>query len=273
MAVDIIASIVVLWGLLRGWLRGFMYQIGQIGMLAVAFVAARALGDLVEPHVVALLSTADPRVHRLVAFFAVFLIIYVVGLLILRAFTRDVRRASETLSGMDRGLGMVVGGLKYAVGVYLLFVALIALHESTGKIPLPYGSSVVGRWVMKHNFLESEEFPRARALAKLGWLLHSDSARLLDDPDFRAVLEHPKAAVLRTPEVATALVRGDWVAVMGEDAVWDLLDEPEIQEHLNAIEWAAQSAGPQDATPPPGLLPEAPAVNPRAPAPAPLPRR
>ena len=91
---------------------------------------------------------------------------------------------------------------------------------------------------MQHNFFESEELPRAKALVKLGYLLHrKDAVTLASDPHFQAILEHPKAEVLRSPEVAGALARGEWVTLVQSDALLDLLDESEIQEHLNAIEW------------------------------------
>lgn len=257
MAVDIIATIVVLWGLLRGWLRGFIYQIGQIGMLAVAFIVGRGLGSLAEPWFaeLELMAGTDPRLHTLAAFSAVFLAVYLIGLLVLRSFSKDVHEASETLSAADRTLGLIVGGLKYGAAVYVTFVALIMANQATGKVPVPYGSSVVGRWVMQHNFLESEEFPRARALVKLGWIMHSRSAsELVDNPHFTAILEHPKAEVLRTPAVSAALKTGDWVGIISDEKVWDLLDEPDIQEHLNAIEWDGAQA--------PGSEPEAPDPRP-----------
>jgi membrane protein required for colicin V production len=120
----------------------------------------------------------------------------------------------------------------------LILVGLIMANRTTGKVPIPYASSVTGAWVMQHNLFESEEFPRAKALVKLGYLLHEkDAAALATDPHFQAILAHPKAAVLRQPEVAGALARGDWMTVVRHEGLLDLLDESEIQEHLNAIEW------------------------------------
>lgn len=245
MFLDIVAAVLICWALVRGWLRGFLYQLGQIGMLALAFVAARALSDQVEPLVASLLDVT-PMVQQVVGFAVVFSVVYVVGLMVLGAFTRDIHKASETLSNGDRSLGAMVGAVKGALLVYLCFVGLIMANRTTGKVPIPYGSSVTGRWVMQHNFFESEEFPRARALAKLGYLLHNRSARqLVENPHFAAIVQHPKAEVLRTPAVAEALARGDWMQLMGDEAIWDLLDEPEIQDHLNAIEWEEEAAQPE----------------------------
>jgi hypothetical protein len=73
---------------------------------------------------------------------------------------------------------------------------------------------------------------------KLGYLLHEkDAVALAANPHFQAILSHPKASVLREPEVAAALARGDWMTVVRHEGLLDLLDESEIQEHLNAIEW------------------------------------
>ncbi|MCB9787255.1 MAG: CvpA family protein [Deltaproteobacteria bacterium] len=262
MALDILAGVVVLWGLVRGWLRGLLFQLGQIGMLAVAFVAARSLRGVVEPWLGDVFG-ARPMVRESLAFFLVFLVVAVIGTFIVRRFTSDLHRLSGTLTAGDRILGAAAGALKGALVAYLLVVALIMANQITGAVPVPYASSTTGRFVMSHNFLESEEFPRAQALVKLGWLLGTRSAvDLVEDPHIAAILEHPKAQVLRSPEVMQALAASDWLALVGNEAIWDLLDEPDIQAHLEAIEW--QEA--QEPAPAPGALPPAPRALPSAPA-------
>lgn len=237
MALDILAGVVVLWGLVRGWLRGLIFQLGQIGMLAIAFVAARSLRGVVEPWLGEAFG-ARPMVRESLAFFVVFALTYLVGTFLVGRFTSDMHRLSDTLSAGDRLFGAAVGALKGGLVVYLGIVALIMANQITGAVPIPYASSTTGRFVMSHNFLESEEFPRAQALVKLGWLLGTRNAvDLVNDPHISAILEHPKSAVLRSPEVMAALVASDWVALVGNEAIWDLLDEPDIQEHLEAIEW------------------------------------
>lgn len=273
MVLDVLAAVVVLWGILRGGLRGFLFQLGQIGLLAVAYVGARGLADFVEPWIARVIDTS-PLVRTTLAFFLVFFVVFALGSLVLRAFTKDLHEASKTLSSGDRILGAVVGGVKGVVVVYLAVVLLIMANQLTGHVPVPYASSVTGRWVMKHNLFETEAFPRARALVKLAWLVQgSGTGELLRNEHLQAILEHPKAAVLRSPEVVDAAIKGDWIELMGNDALWDLLDEPEIQDHLNAIEWAegvpATSAGPEPAPPPPPTAPPPAAAPPSPPAPSP----
>lgn len=115
----------------------------------------------------------------------------------------------------------------------------------TGKLPIPFGSSISGRWVMQHNFLDSEEFPRAKALAQIVLIKtkYSD-AELAQNPHVQAILQNPKAQALLTPEIMRAVGEGDFVTLLSADEVWDFLDEPDVQQHLNAIELAAPSEAP-----------------------------
>jgi len=251
MVLDIIALIVVLWGMVRGWLRGLLFQMGQIGLLGLAYVAGRTFSEPLSEWLIGLVSL-PAQIGSSVAFFALFVGVYGLGVLVLRSFTDDLHEAFESLSSKDRALGALVGTVKGTLVVYLALVGLIMANRATGSVPIAYASSVSGAWVMQHNFMESEEFPRAKALVKLGYLLHrQDAVTLASDPHFQAILAHPKAEVLRSPEVAGAMARQEWVTLVRSDALLDLLDESEIQEHLNAIEW---SEGPGDADPPPRIV-------------------
>lgn len=237
MVLDIIALVIILWGMIRGWLRGLLFQMGQIGLLGLAYVAGRTFSAPLSGWLLELVSL-PPEIGSSAAFFVIFGCVYGVGVLVLRSFTHDLHAAFESLSSSDRTLGALVGTVKGTLVVYLILVGLIMANRATGSVPIPYASSVTGAWVMQHNFFESEEFPRSKALVKLGYLIHrKDAVSLADDPHFQAILEHPKAEVLRSPEVAGALARGEWVTLVQSDALLDLLDESEIQEHLNAIEW------------------------------------
>lgn len=238
MAVDIVVGLFLLVAIVRGWMKGFLVQLGQIVLVALAFGAGRLFGHLLEPALSDAFDASHPQVTETVAFFAVFVLVYIVGAVLLHWLTRDLHREGGVFSTADKSLGLVFGLAKGALLVYVFIIGLIMLNQLTGMAPVPYANSATGRLVMQNNFLESEEFPRGRALLKLGWLLHSTPPdQLAGDPHFVAIVTHPKAAPLRTPEVANALYRGDWLSIVQKDAVWDLLDEPEIQEHLNAIEW------------------------------------
>jgi uncharacterized membrane protein required for colicin V production len=256
-AIDLVAVILLGLGLLRGWLKGFVTQIGQLAALAVAWILAELFGPLLEPAFRGV-PEIPPMVVEPLGFLAAFLVVYALGSLAVWRISSRLREASRTLSSFDRLLGLGLGGLKGAVMIYLAVIALMVVHRVTGKLPVAYASSHVGRFVMRHNILDGEAFPRAKALVKLGWLLRTHApGDLAIDPHFGAMMAHPKAAFLWSPEMAWALATQDWPKLVADERVWDLLDEPEVQAHLNAMEW---DQAPAQGKPPPAPPVEVPWV-------------
>lgn len=246
MIIDVVVGLVLVLALARGWMRGLVYQVLQLAVVIAALLSARALSDVLAPALAG--ELAAERVAQVVSFILIFIAVYVGGVILVRMLTRDLRNGRGLLTSSDRGLGAALGLAKGAILVYVVFVSLIMVHQLTGKVPIPYASSHTGRWVMQHNVLESEEFPRARALVKLGAVLHTRSiTSLMRDPNFEAILKHPKARKLLNEETIRALAARDWVTLLGNDELWDLLDEPDIQAHLNALEWVeAEQVWPGD---------------------------
>lgn len=249
MVLDALVVLFVALGVLRGWRRGVIFQIGQVAAAVAGVLAAQALGSLVAPELAVLLEL-DGQLALTASFVLLFVAVYVVGSVIAQWIIRELHEEHDKIKRTDRLLGAPVGGAKALVLVYVVFVALIMVARVTGKVPIPYGSSTFGRFAMRYNVLDSDEFPRGRALVQLAAVVNKrETLSLVRDPHFLAILQHPKARVLATPEVTRALLERDWVALMGEPGLWDLLDEPEIQAHLNALEKpGATPAGPKAKT-------------------------
>ena len=145
MVLDIIALVVIVWGMVRGWLRGLLFQMGQIGLLGLAYVAGRTFSAPLSGWLLGMVSL-PAEVGSSVAFFSIFGCVYGVGVLVLRSFTRDLHEASESLSSSDRTLGALIGTVKGTLVVYLILVGLIMANRATGSVPIPYASSVTGAW-------------------------------------------------------------------------------------------------------------------------------
>ncbi len=241
-AIDILVALFVLFSFYRGWRQGFLFQLGQFALMIVGYFVAKGTGHyLAEPLQSAGLS---PIISGTVGFFVVFFLVMLVGSFILKRMTRELVSGSEGLTTTDRSLGTLIGGAKGLLITYVTICGLIVIHQATGSVPIPFGSSAAGRWVMTNNFLDSDEFPRAKALFKLGVVMHTrGSESLASDPHVAAILAHPKATVLRTPEVIKALAERDFLRLMGNDDVMDFLDESDVQEHLNALEWVGDGDG------------------------------
>jgi len=236
-AVDILVVLFLVWSLFRGWRLGFLFQLGQLAVIVIAYFVARGLGAVIAAPLVG--ETLSPPVANTLGFFLVFITIVIVGAILLRKITRDLLSFSTGLGTFDRVLGIALGGAKGLLISYVVIVGLIMAHRMTGNVPIPFGSSVTGRWVMQNNFLDSDDFPRAKALAKLVWLRTTRTdEELAQDPHVVAILNHPRSLALLTPEVLEAVGEGDFVSLLTNRALWAFLDEPDIQRHLNAIEWA-----------------------------------
>ncbi|MFT7581274.1 MAG: putative membrane protein required for colicin V production [Myxococcota bacterium] len=234
-AIDILVVLFLAWSLYRGWKHGFLYQLGQMALAVVAYFAARGLGTLLADPITG--AGVHPNLAATIGFFSVFLIIFVVGGLFLRKLTKDLLSFSDGLSTVNRVLGIVLGAAKGALLAYLIMVGLIMAHRMTGKVPIPFESSVAGRLVLQNNFLDSDDFPRAKAMTRFALYLSThNETEVASNPHIQAILSHPKASSVLTAENLTAFAERDYVTLFASEEVWDFLDEPDIQEHLNALE-------------------------------------
>ncbi|PIE18982.1 MAG: hypothetical protein CSA66_03300 [Proteobacteria bacterium] len=242
-AIDILVALFLVWSLLRGWTQGLLYQLGQMALVVLGYFVARGLGGFVADPI-AKEAALPPHVADAVGFFAIFLLVVLIGAFFVRKITRDLLSLSDGLSTTDRAIGVLVGGAKGLLIAYLVIVGLIMAHRMTGKLPIPFASSIAGRWVMQHNFLDSGVFPGAKALAKLAWLVSTrDSQQLAGDPHVQALMANPKAQTLiADPEVLRALGAKDYLSLLGNETVWTFLDDPQVQAHLDAIEWTDDGA-------------------------------
>ena len=90
MALDVVVLVVLGLGLLRGWVKGLLFQVGQIALIAGAWLAGRSLGSELEPTILDL-AGATPPTAATVAFVIVFLVVYGVGAFLLHRISRQLR--------------------------------------------------------------------------------------------------------------------------------------------------------------------------------------
>lgn len=237
-AIDILVLLFLAWSLYRGYTNGLLYQLGQMALIILAYFVARGLGDLVAEPLMSALDLSR-TVAATLGFFGVFLLIVLIGGLFVRKLTKDLTSFSASFGAADKVLGLVVGGAKGVLIAYIAIVGLIMAHRMTDRVPIPFASSVAGRFVLAHNFLDSDDFPQARALAKLAWVASTRSAdEMAADPNVQAILSHPKAQDLMTPEILEAIGRKDYISLLSHDALWAFLEDPEVQRRLDAIPWS-----------------------------------
>lgn len=237
-AVDILVGLFLLWSLLRGWKVGFLYQLAHLAFLIVAYFAARGLTALLEKEVTRMFGIS-PIIAGTLTFFAVFMLLGFIGALLVRRMTRDLIPDTSSLSHLNRFFGALTSLAKGALYAYVVIVLLLQVQRIAGKTWFPWQSSATASLVAKHNFLDRGELG---ALVKLVWLVSTrDLEVLAKDSRAAPLIKHPKAKVLYSPEVLSAIGNQDYVALLGNESLWDFLKEPEVQQALDQFEWMEES--------------------------------
>lgn len=113
----------VLIGLWRGFLSEFIALASWVAAFVVAYWFARDVGAYLEPYI------AVPTARQVIAFGGLFLVTLLLGGMVNILITQLVRRTG--LSGTDRLIGLVFGGVRGAalVSVLLLLATLTPLPQ------------------------------------------------------------------------------------------------------------------------------------------------
>lgn len=232
-AIDILVALFLLWSLIRGWRLGFLYQLGHLAALVVAYFAARGLASMLEMPLARSIDMS-PLVAGTVAFFAVFAVLALIGAVLVRKITKDLIPDTSGLSHVNRFLGAITGLAKGALIAFLAIVLLLQIVAVQQKNP--FQSSAIATWVAHNQDFIAQG--RLGTLAKLAFVLGTrDIAELGRDARFQRLLAHPKASVLQSPEVLGAIGNQDYVALLGNDRLWEFLDDPEVRKTLAEFDW------------------------------------
>lgn len=117
---DIILAILLLVGLVRGFMKGFIFEIAVVGALFLGTYAAFKLSYLLQPYVLKI-GDMNPFTVNLVCSILMFLLICVGLFFLAKLFTGLVDMAA--LGIFNKILGAIFGFLKYAfiISVVLYF--------------------------------------------------------------------------------------------------------------------------------------------------------
>jgi membrane protein required for colicin V production len=125
-ALDIIVIVLVLGGLVTGWLKGF---VGEVLSLAAWIVAIVFLRLFHTPVTNALTGAVGTRAGAAVlAFVLVFGIVFLIGKLVARRVGGGVKRS--VIGPVDRVLGAGFGALKGLIVATLLYLAVNLVYDT-----------------------------------------------------------------------------------------------------------------------------------------------
>ena len=124
---DILLAVILLIGVVRGFLNGFVYEIANLGAFFLGLYCGFELAEMISPKVSELLE-AGPSMVRYVSLFLVFLAIWIGVLLLSKLFEGLINVA--LMGVFNKIAGAVFGLLKFIV---ITSVLIYFFHKADTK--------------------------------------------------------------------------------------------------------------------------------------------
>jgi uncharacterized membrane protein required for colicin V production len=267
-AVFVVAAVLLLVSVVRGWGKGLMRQlVGIVALFAAGYLVlcySGLVGEFLRPHLPALLLLP-----------AAALIIWVVSFNLIALIGRLLFKRTKDCQSNSLRLIYGVGGGIIGLGYGLLFVwcMLIALkvfgqiaenqvkmqrmkNESSGAFVLNLAklknSVELGSGRAALDSIDPLPSRFYRDLDQYSRVIEDPEAiqKLLEYPGFRRILESPQALeVERDPQIAADVKKGNIIGVFTNRKVIELLNDPHIQSAFTqgdleaALNYALTSQG------------------------------
>lgn len=242
MTFDLIALVVVglfaLWGAFSGFARQVAQLLAGVAAVVAAAPAGRALGEPFARGLKASLSVGV-IVATVVAFVVVYLVLRAVVTAVIR---RALSGKDPQNRGADRALGFALGGAKAAALIFIGVCGVIFVENNLvfggHKYSFAPKDSHVAALARAHNLFEWVQFSRAKDLLAAARLARDPQAasKLKDDPDFAALMKDPRFKQLAQGDAwKKALETGDVRALMHSNPLVELIYDPQVARHLEAL--------------------------------------
>ncbi len=241
----IILSIIVVFAVI-GSLSGAARQIAQLVALGVGFLCARPLGGAFGSRAAHALHIPE-LLGVIVATILFFILVMASVRLVLTHLLRKMLAGGESEArGLDRSLGLVLGGAKVAFIAYFMLSALSFVEDNVafagGHFGLSPRDSLSFALARRYNLFETIQFRPVKDLVRIAEALNSPSraAKLKKDPAFRALIRDPRfERSLGQEAMQKAIVTGDYRSLLRNDDVLQLIREPKMAARLKAAADAA----------------------------------
>ena len=268
MVIDLILLGLVLFFGTLGALSGAARQVANTAGLAVGYFVSRKLAPVVGPKLAAALGSPlliGTLAGTVLLFVVTWLTVrYALGALLLRFLSGK----DPEDRGMDRGLGFLLGAGKMAALFWVCLSALTFLEQHVIVAGKRVGVSPMGSVAFdlsrRYNLFEITQFAPLKDLVHVAQAAQdpAKARKLQDDPAYKALRKDPRFQLaLQQQELKKALERGDTQALLRNDAVLQLIQDP-----LAAARWGAAARASE--RPAPAKEKEQPAPAKERPAPA-----
>jgi membrane protein required for colicin V production len=118
---DLVIGIILIAGLIRGFLRGLIYEIAMLGILFLFYFMGFRLASMASPHIAGLFN-ANPRTVFFISSFLVFAGISIAAILLAKLLSGLINIAA--LGIFNKIGGAIFSALKFALltGIILVFI-------------------------------------------------------------------------------------------------------------------------------------------------------
>jgi membrane protein required for colicin V production len=248
MVLDLIILAMVLFFAIIGALTGASRQVANMVGLAVGYFASSRLGPLLGPRLAESLGAAR-FVGIILGTVLVFVFVWLAVRYALGALLRRILgtgRHSEDRS-VDRFLGLILGGAKMAIIAWVALSAVTFFEQHVvvagQRMGLSTKESLSLGLARRFNLFEMTQFSHVGNLVRVA-KASSDpkkAERLQEDPAYKALRKDPRfQRLLQDEKLKQALARGDTAALLRNDLVLQLIQDPDVAARLGAAVRAAE---------------------------------
>ncbi len=247
MVIDLIIFCTVVFFALVGAITGAAKQVAHLVGLAAAYYVSRKLGSVVGPRLAEALGSAQfigVVLGTLLIFIFVLVVVrYALGALLQRLMTgRDPNNR-----GPDRFFGMVLGGVKVAVLTYVLLSALTFVEQHVvvagKKLGISPKDSRAFAFARSHNLFEMTQFAPIKDFVQVARASTNpqQAAQLQNDPAYKSLRQDPRfQRALKDESLRKALEQGDTRALLSNNLILQLIQDPDIAARLGAAARASE---------------------------------
>jgi len=247
MTIDLVVLGLMLFFGIIGAITGAAKQIANLVGLGAGWFVSRRLGPVLGPKLAAALGGVPLLLGVIGATILLFLVVwlavrYALGFLLQRLMSGK----NPEHRGVDRFLGFILGGAKVALIAYVVLSALTFFEQHVvvagRRVGVSPKDSVAFRFARTYNLFEMTQFAPVKDLVRVAQVA-GDPERaqaLQKDPAFQALRKDPRfQRALKDEGLRRAVERGDYQALLRNNLVLQLIQDPQVAAQLDAASKAA----------------------------------
>lgn len=246
MVLDVIALAIFLALTFLGYRSGLTSQVIRLGALAAVVAASPFVAAVLRESFFGEATVAEPVVEGFCLFMAGGVIYFGVSFAGWLAI-KTMRKASSTLSGVDRLSGAIVGAVKAGIIVYLMAFVVIFVERGLEKADpgdnLRLRNSEMTLWVRANNVLAPWHLPRLQTIHTMVKVAHyaganSKSSVVRADAGASEVLRRDKVkALLADAALVGAALEDRYPETLSDEKVRDLMRDEDIMKAAADVAW------------------------------------